>query len=147
MTDTAPTELHLPVPVHDRLASLVDVAFPFETCGLLIGRTEGERVVVERIHPARNRSSERARDRYELDPDDFLAADNAARADGREIVGIWHSHPDHPAEPSRTDLEAAWEGYSYLIVSISCLGETEFRSWRLHGERFLEEPFHLTRRN
>jgi len=55
-------------------------------------------------------------------------------------VGIWHSHPDHPARPSETDRAAAWEGWSYLIASVTDAGLSELRSWRLSGERFLEEP-------
>ena len=70
---------------------------------------------------------------------DFLAADKAARADGLEIVGIWHSHPDHPARPSITDLDAAWEGYSYLIIQVRRDGPGDFRSWRVADERFREE--------
>ena len=50
-----------------------------------------------------------------------------------------HSHPDCPARPSATDLEAAWEGYSYLIVAVTAAGDTDFRSWRLDGKVFLPE--------
>ncbi len=63
-------------------------------------------------------------------------------AEGRgrlEVVGIWHSHPDHPAEPSATDRAGAWEGWSYVIASVSSEGIPSVRSWRLCGARFLEE--------
>ncbi|MEM7355468.1 MAG: M67 family metallopeptidase, partial [Acidobacteriota bacterium] len=113
----APTRLHLPDALRHELARLVEASYPFEACGVMVGRTEAERVLVEDIFQARNLNVERARDRFLLDPQDFLAADKAARARGLDIVGIWHSHPDHPARPSITDLEAAWEGYSYLIIS------------------------------
>ena len=73
----------------------------------------------------------------------FLAADQAARDQGLEIVGIWHSHPDHPAEPSVTDLASAWGGWSYLIASISLKGMQDLRSWRLHDGSFLEESIEL----
>jgi proteasome lid subunit RPN8/RPN11 len=112
---------------------------PHETCGLLLGRTRGDRVEVARALRARNLDRERARDRYELDPRDFLAADRDARESGDEIVGIWHSHPDHPAEPSETDRLAAWEGWSYLIVAVTRERVTDVRSWRLSRERFAEE--------
>lgn len=132
--------LRLPAPLRDQLAALVAAGYPRETCGLLLGRGDGAGAQVERLHAARNLNAERAHDRYELDPRDFLLADEAARAASLDIVGIWHSHPDHPARPSETDRAAAWEGWSYLIASVTDAGLSELRSWRLSGERFLEEP-------
>lgn len=121
------------------LARLVEASYPFEACGVMIGRAGSERVVVEDIFHARNLNVERARDRFLLDPQDFLAADRAARSRELDVVGIWHSHPDHPARPSITDLEAAWDGYSYLIISTNVCGANAFRSWRLREGRFVEE--------
>lgn len=135
----AATVLHLPPAARRRLGELVAAGYPNESCGLLVGRLDGDGVAVERVATARNLSTERARDRYLLDPDDFLAADRTARAAGLEVVGIWHSHPDHPARPSVTDLEAAWEGYSYLIIAVTAAGAGDFRSYRLVDGRFREE--------
>jgi len=94
---------------------------------------------VVRVAQARNLNSDRAHDRYELDPQDFMRADQEAREAGLEIVGIWHSHPDHPAEPSETDRVTAWEGWSYLIATVTADGVPAVRSWRLAGELFAEE--------
>lgn len=138
-TELATTELILQADHHADLSRRVAAGHPHEVCGLLIGRLDGDRVVVERVVQAGNLNTERAHDRYQLDPADFLAADKAARADGLDIVGIWHSHPDHPARPSITDLEAAWEGYSYLIIRVTAAGAQDFRSWRLHDSLFREE--------
>jgi proteasome lid subunit RPN8/RPN11 len=132
--------LQLAPALRDQLAALVTAGYPHETCGLLLGRSEGRAVRVERLHAARNLNAQRAHDRYELDPHDFLRADEAARAAALDIVGVWHSHPDHPARPSETDRAAAWEGWSYLIASVTGDGLQDLRSWRLSGERFLEEP-------
>ena len=93
---------------------------------------------------AKNLNRARARDRYELDPGDYVAADLTARAEGLSIVGIWHSHPDHPAEPSETDRRMATEngsleGWSYLILSVGERGVQSLRSWRLKNDRFEEE--------
>lgn len=117
-----------------RLAELeawVSSGYPHETCGVLIGNASGVGFTVARVAQAKNLNTERAADRFELDPDDFFAADQAARADGLEVVGIWHSHPDHPAAPSQTDLDAAWDGYSYVILSVSKRGVEGVTSWRL----------------
>ena len=133
------TTLCLPGALRDQLERRGREGYPNETCGLLLGHATGERVEVKETAIARNLNVERAADRYELDPADFVAADARARAAGMEIVGIWHSHPDHPAQPSPTDLTAAWEGWSYVILSVSRAGLEDLRSWRLDGGRFVEE--------
>ncbi|MGB7932177.1 MAG: M67 family metallopeptidase [Gammaproteobacteria bacterium] len=131
--------VHLTAHLRARLETLVRAGYPDETCGLLLGVRTGDAVAVRELVQARNLNRERARDRYELDPDDFLGADAWARTQGIEIVGIWHSHPDHPAYPSATDRDGAWAGWSYVIVSVDAEGVQELRSWRLNGERFVEE--------
>ena len=136
--------LVLPQEVRKEIERWIGGGYPEETCGLLVGSTGVGRTETSRATRARNRNRERARDRYDLDPEDFLAADLAARREGLEIVGVWHSHPDHPAEPSETDRTAAWEGWSYLIVEVTARGVAALRSWRLLGERFVEEPVSST---
>ena len=142
----APTELVLSNDLRRELEGVVEASYPFEACGVMIGRppADGRRVVVEDAFHARNLSVESGRDRFLLDPEDHLAADRVARQRGLEVVGFWHSHPDHPARPSQTDREAAWEGYSYLIVSHPAFGANDFRSWRLQSGRFLEERIRET---
>ncbi len=135
----ATTTLYLPLELQEQLAHVIELSYPFEACGLMLGRATADKVAVEQILHARNLNIGRLRDRYLLDPDDFLAADRVAREAGLEIVGIWHSHPDAPARPSSTDLERAWEGYSYLIVAVTTMTVMDFRSWRLHQGRFVEE--------
>ena len=137
--ELAPTVLLLPVEMRRRLEMVVEASYPFEACGVMIGRLDHHRVVVEDVFHARNLNVERARDRFLLDPEDHLAADRVARQLGLEVVGFWHSHPDRSARPSEVDLEASWQGQSYLIVSTAALGPNVFRSWRLRDGRFLEE--------
>ncbi len=139
--EMASTVLQLPKELRQKVEWVVDASYPFEACGVMIGHNEGSagQVVVKDVFHARNLNVERARDRFLLDPDDHLAADRVARECGLDVVGFWHSHPDHSALPSATDLEAAWEGHSYLIVSTTAFGTDEVRSWRLDGGRFLEE--------
>ncbi len=137
--EMAPTALRLPVKLQRQVEKVVDASYPFESCGVMIGRVDHPKVVVEDVFHARNLNAERARDRFLLDPEDHLAVDRVARRRGLDVVGFWHSHPDRPARPSTTDLEAAWEGYSYLIVSTAAFGANDFKSWRLDDGRFLEE--------
>lgn len=133
------TTLHLPDHFRTWLEHRVRAGYPRETCGLLVGRQHGTDVEVCDAVAARNLIEERAEDRFELDPQDFLKADHAARAAGLELVGVWHSHPDHPAQPSATDREFAWEGWSYLILSVQQDGVQEMHSWRLADGEFVEE--------
>ncbi|MCK6440077.1 MAG: M67 family metallopeptidase [Planctomycetes bacterium] len=123
----------------DVLTRLVRAGYPHETCGVLTGVHADGRTEIRGVVEARNLNTERAHDRFELAPDDFVAADATARKAGLDVVGIWHSHPDHPAKPSKTDLERAWEGWSYIIVSVGKDGVKDIRSWRLWNGDFVEE--------
>lgn len=120
-------------------------AYPEECCGFLIGRfddgTDGNGASVVRVEPADNqREEERAR-RYTIAPEEVLHTMRAARAEGLDVVGYYHSHPDHPAEPSELDREHAWPGVSYLIVPVAAGRAGTARSWRLTDDRdgFTEE--------
>jgi proteasome lid subunit RPN8/RPN11 len=108
-------------------------------CGLLVGKRAGRRVEVVRAESAGNLDRDRPQDRYVLDPGDFVRIDTTAREEGLDVVGIWHSHPDHPARPSATDLERAWEGWAYVIVSVGRDGARDLRSWWLAGPEFREQ--------
>lgn len=135
--------LHLDETIDERLEKLARAGYPNEVCGVLVGRSGSDGTTVVRAEEAANLAVERRRDRYVLDPDDFRAADEAARRDSLDIVGIWHTHPDHPAEPSPTDLERAWEGYAYLIVAVHEGRVVDRRCWQLDGDRFVECPLDL----
>lgn len=133
--------LVLPDQLRGEVGALACQSYPRECCGLLLGRiVKGEEHVVYFQHPGHNLAQND--DRYELDPEDYLAADYAAVAAGMRIVGVWHSHPDHPAQPSVTDRALAWRGWSYLIVSVADGEIAEVRSWRLHDGNFAEEEIH-----
>jgi proteasome lid subunit RPN8/RPN11 len=131
--------LDLAVSLQGRLQDWACAGYPHECCGLLLGRADDGVVRVEDAVQARNANAERQRDRYEIDPEDFLRADARSRERGLDIVGVWHTHPDHPARPSATDRERAWAGWSYLILSVSGSGVATMRSWRLVGSEFVEE--------
>ncbi len=90
--------------------------YPNEICGILLG-PRGERRATE-ARRARNTVVDRARDRYEIDPRDHIRIQREADDAGQDIVGYYHTHPDHPAQASRFDTERAWAGYVYLIVAV-----------------------------
>jgi proteasome lid subunit RPN8/RPN11 len=90
--------------------------YPNEICGIMLG-PQGDHTVTE-VRRARNIIVERSRDRYEIDPLDHIRIQREADDAGLDIVGYYHSHPDHPARASVFDTERAWAGYVYVIVSI-----------------------------
>lgn len=113
--------------------------YPHECCGALLGRdanSEGrpEREILE-LYPLVNRREDSPRTRFSVAPGDVMDADRAAEARGLDVVGWYHSHPDHPARPSEYDREHAWPWYSYIIVSVPKGAAGEMTSWRLQDDR------------
>jgi proteasome lid subunit RPN8/RPN11 len=126
-------------------------AYPNECCGFLLGLSAtGERradlvLVVENA-----REPGEQYHRFVISPEDFMGAEKEAAKQGREIFGIYHSHPDHPAKPSDYDKEHALPFYSYLILAVEAGKAGELTSWELSNESlggdknlFLEEEIHL----
>jgi proteasome lid subunit RPN8/RPN11 len=118
-----------------------EAAYPEECCGFLIGRAEEEETVIERVLSADNERQDSRHNRFLIHPETVLAAHKEARAAGLDVVGYYHSHPDHPARPSEFDREHAWPGLSYVIISVADGKVAEARSWRLSDgrDRFEEE--------
>ncbi len=113
--------------------------YPYETCGLFLGRVEGNLRTVFGAYETPNANPDRKNDRYEISPEDYLKAEKKAKEFGLEIVGVYHSHPDHPDRPSQFDEERAFEGFSYLILSVSKGKVVSYRSWELVDQKFKEE--------
>ena len=113
--------------------------YPHECCGVIVGRVNGNGREAVEAHRTGNLNTERAHDRFDLDPKDFNRIDVEARENGLDIIGIYHSHPDHPAKPSETDLAAAWPGYSYIIVAVNQGKPGDFHSFELTGDSFKQE--------
>jgi proteasome lid subunit RPN8/RPN11 len=132
--------------------------YPNECCGILVGQTNGDakevREVValknlrmdssraQEILPVENPGRETERNRFLIDPIEQLRVEKDARARGLEVLGYYHSHPDHPARPSEYDREHAWPWYSYVILSVRAGTPEEITSWVLSDDRarFLAEP-------
>lgn len=116
--------------------------YPYECCGLLIGRflEDGRKEVIE-TYPISNAREEAAkRNRFLIRPDELLAGERAAKDKHLEVVGFYHSHPDDEAVPSRYDLEHAWPSYSYIIVSVREGSACGLRSWEMETDRSKFNP-------
>ena len=90
--------------------------------------------------PCRNLAT--APDRFEVHPEDFLAAETAARDTERTVIGVWHSHPNQPAIPSPRDLQDAYDQWVHLICQVNSQGECSLRSWRILANEAKEHPIH-----
>ena len=110
--------VHLEAAAEEAMIADAEKTYPHETCGLLVGNPDGGEVSVREAHRAENLNRERARDRYDLNPKDYLRIERDARTRGMEVVGFYHSHPDHPAAPSVFDRDHAHPGYAYVIWSV-----------------------------
>jgi proteasome lid subunit RPN8/RPN11 len=116
--------------------------YPYECCGLLLGRFEdGSKVCLE-AYPISNAREEAAkRNRFLIQPEELLRGERYADAKKLNVLGFYHSHPDHPAVPSEYDLEHAWPLYSYVVVAVMSGGAKDLRSWEMQPDRsrFVEE--------
>ncbi|HEY6249352.1 MAG TPA: M67 family metallopeptidase [Candidatus Angelobacter sp.] len=109
--------------------------YPHECCGALLGTfKDGDRVVTQVVRCGNTRD-DRPQDRYNIDPKELIAIQRQASEQGLEIVGFYHSHPDHPAQWSQTDLaEAHWLGCSYVITQVEKGAAIRTNSFVLLGE-------------
>jgi len=114
--------------------------YPHECCGAMLGVENGSGREVRALFPLINRRDDSPRNRFSITPDDFRSAERAASECGMDLLGWYHSHPDHPARPSEFDREHAWPFYSYIIVSVEAGTSREMTSWRLDDDRSKFEP-------
>ena len=105
--------------------------YPHECCGALIGRDSE----VLTAFPLANTTEDGPRRRFLVRPSDYQQAERAAGDAQLELLGFYHSHPDHPARPSQYDLDHAWPFFSYVIVSVVSGAPGDVRSWRLRDDR------------
>ena len=135
----------------DALRAHGEETYPHECCGVLLGKMEadGQRQVVEMVRCGNTRD-DRPQDRYHIDPRELVRVQRQGRERGLDIVGFYHSHPDHPARWSQTDLaEAHWIGCSYVITSVEGGHATITNSFALQGvteedKRFDDEPIEVS---
>lgn len=114
--------------------------YPNECCGAMIGR-DG---VVTATFALPNTTEEGPRRRFMVRPDDYRSAEKRASELGAELLGFYHSHPDHPARPSQYDLDHAWPFFSYVIVSVRAGVPEDMTSWRLREDRSAFDQENLT---
>jgi len=130
----AETVLSISKELVERIRAHGAETYPDECCGALLGRDLESREIVA-LFPVINRRDDSPRNRFSVSAQDVVDAEKSARAQGLDVVGWYHSHPDHPARPSQYDRDHAWPWYSYVIVSVAQGQPQDMTSWRLDDNR------------
>ncbi len=140
--------MRIPRPLAERVLAHARSGYPFEACGVFLGRPQGAGpAVVEDVMPVVNRETEKPRVRYQIAPEDLIRIDRDARQRGLDILGYFHSHPDHPARPSETDRQRAADtlsdGVIHVVVGVEKGEEATPTAWvfRDATQQFEAEAF------
>ena len=116
--------------------------YPHECCGVLLGTMDGDARTVTSIVRAGNTRADSPHNRYNIDPKELVRIQREGRERGEDIVGFYHSHPDHPAQWSQTDFaEAHWIGCSYVITSVEKGKAAVTNSFELQGTDEADKKF------
>lgn len=126
----------------DQIRKHAERTYPFECCGFLLGSiSKGDKDVVE-VWLANNERTDSAHNRYLIAPEVYQKVEREAESRGLDILGFYHSHPDHPARPSEYDRSHALPWWSYIIVAVAQGESKEVTSWVLGDQdrKFYPEP-------
>jgi proteasome lid subunit RPN8/RPN11 len=136
-TEVAPLEVRLEDCARDSIWAHAEGGYPDEICGLLLGKDIDGVRVIQNAMPVANAFEEWERyHRFRITPKDMFAAERLARYDRMDVLGVYHSHPNAPAQPSEYDRDhAAWTTWTYLIVSVQEGKVVEARAWKLRDDR------------
>ncbi|MGA7729723.1 MAG: M67 family metallopeptidase [Chloroflexia bacterium] len=121
----------------DTITKHAEGGYPNEICGILLGKdSEGHRVILNAMPIENSFESDEQYHRFRITPQAMFAAEKLARRDRMDVLGVYHSHPDSPAQPSEYDKDhAAWTSWTYIIISIRDGNAAEMRAWRLEDDR------------
>ena len=132
--------LFLPSEEFELIREHAEAAFPNECCGFFYGKVDDYTIAVSEIHPVDNAKEGDQRRRFEISPLDYMRAEQYALESGLQLLGVYHSHPNHPAIPSVHDWRQAVPNFSYIIISVKDGKYDHIKSWRLSkGGPFIEE--------
>ena len=135
--------------LYDELRAHGEETYPHECCGIMLGKANEDGITVAALIRAGNTRTDSAHNRYNIAPQELIKAQREGRKAGQDIVGFYHSHPDHPAQWSQTDFaEAHWVGCSYIITEIAGGKAAITNSFLLTGtseedKQFIDEPIEI----
>jgi len=127
--------MKIPGALLEKINSHARQAYPEECCGILLGRIQDSQKVVMDVVEFENAQQDNKERRYLITAEEYVHAEKVAQARGLEVLGFYHSHPDHPARPSQYDQENAWTWFSYLITRVEKGEPAESTCWVLREDR------------
>ncbi|MCA1574479.1 MAG: M67 family metallopeptidase [Acidobacteria bacterium] len=130
--------IKLAAPQRNEIAAHGERDYPYECCGLLLGSfsEDGDGKICSEIYPISNAREEEAKgNRFLIRPEELRRGEKYAASKSLDVVGFYHSHPDHPAVPSTYDLDHAWPVYSYILVAVKSGRAEDLLSWEMHPDR------------
>ncbi len=116
-----------------------ETAFPYECCGFFFGNIEDNTRRISKVLEVNNSVSENKERRFLITAKDYMKAERNAVIEGLDLLGVYHSHPNHPAIPSIHDLEVALPHFSYIIISVQDAKAHHWRSWQLDDQGLFAE--------
>ena len=128
--------------LYDQLRAHGEETYPHECCGVLLGQMDGDARIVTSTARCGNTRTDSPQNRYHIDPKELVRIQRQGRERGEDIIGFYHSHPDHPAQWSQTDLEEAhWIGCSYVITRVAAGKADVTNSFELTGADEADKAF------
>lgn len=125
--------------IRQALDTHAESTYPFECCGFLLGKEANDQRQISHHLPVINSQVENQERRFLVSPTDYLHAERYAEENKLQLLGIYHSHPDHPAIPSEHDRKQAMPFFSYIIVSVDKGKAVDLRSWSLNPDFQFDE--------
>jgi proteasome lid subunit RPN8/RPN11 len=129
--------IQLDMQLQNQISSHGERDYPWECCGLVLGRfvSANLKIASETFMISNAREESAKRNRFLITPEELLRGEKYAAKKQLDVIGFYHSHPDHPAVPSEYDREHAWPTFSYIVVSVKVGQADELRSWMLRPDR------------
>jgi proteasome lid subunit RPN8/RPN11 len=135
---------------HEAVSSMIshaETGYPYEICGALLGNDKDKDRLIAETFPLANMKENQRETRYLISPDSVFLAEKEAKQKGLELLGFYHSHPDHPSMPSEYDKEHAFPWYSYLILSVEKGKFQKLTAWELKEDRSMFMPCTIKGKN
>ena len=136
--------IHIPKSLVEQINRHGEQDYPHECCGFMYGHVSGEERHITELRMQSNEREDSRENRFLISPDEFMQAERYARKTGLDMLGVYHSHPDHPAIPSEFDREHAWPWYTYLIVNVGKGKAGVLKGWQLREDRSGYDELELT---
>jgi proteasome lid subunit RPN8/RPN11 len=132
-------EIYLPPNIKKQMVSHSRHTYPEECCGFFYGTEKHQKRLIHEITCVENTRTTNKRRRFEVSHRDYMKAEQKAQAEDLTLLGVYHSHPDHPAEPSEHDRQQAMPFFSYIIISVEEGALADITSWQLNHKRKFEQ--------